>query len=337
MVFTAQQIAEWVDGIVEGSEVDIFRPAPIEDASEGEITFLANTKYEHYIYQNQPSVVLIQKDYKLKTDFKGTLIRVADVYESIGLLLKKYKSLSTTKTIQISGHAHIHETSIIGSNARIDIGVVIDENVVIGENSTIYPQVYIGQNVHIGDNVIIHPGVKIYDDCRIGSDVIIHANTVIGSDGFGYSQKNDRFEKIPQIGNVIIEDDVEIGSSCTIDRASLGSTIIRKGVKLDNQIQIAHSVEIGENTVIAAQTGVAGSTKIGKNCQIGGQVGIVGHITIADGTMIQAQSGVVSSITEKNTKMYGSPAIKYQNYLKSYIHFKNLPTLAKQIRENKKS
>lgn len=337
MIFTAQQIAEWVDGIVEGPEVDIFRPAPVEEARKGEITFLANAKYEHYIYENQPCAVLIQKEFKLKKEFKGTLIRVEDVYESIGLLLKKYQSLSRTKAIQISEHSHIHDTSIIGHNARIDIGVVIDQNVVIGKNSTILPQVYIGQNVHIGDNVILHPGVKIYDNCHIGSNVIIHANTIIGSDGFGYSQKNNRFEKIPQIGNVIIEDDVEIGSGCTIDRASLGSTIIRNGVKLDNQIQIAHSVEIGENTVIAAQTGIAGSTKIGKHCQIGGQVGIVGHITIADGTMIQAQSGVASSITEKNTKMYGSPAIKYQNYLKSYIHFKNLPTLAKQIRKNKKS
>lgn len=334
MQLTAQAIAELLNGTVEGDpQIVVDRPSKIEEGGVGSITFLANPKYERFIYETTASVVLVQRDFSPQQLVTATLIRVDDVYASIGFLLNKYQEVGQEQVGGVASSAIVHGSSNhLSPDIFIGENVVVAENVKIGKGCKLYPQVYIGKNVQLGTGVTLHPGVKIYRDCIIGDNCTIHANTVIGSDGFGFAPQSDgSYEKIPQIGNVIIESEVEIGANTTIDRATMGATIIRKGVKIDNLVQIAHNVEIGEHTVIAAQTGVAGSTCIGKYCRIGGQVGFSGHLKIADGTQIQAQSGIASNIKQPNQALFGSPAIGYKDYIKSYAVFKKLPELYKQV------
>lgn len=337
MQLSAKELAQLLNGSVEGnSDVTVNRPSKIEEGGEGTISFLGNPKYESYAYTTTASILLVNQNFQPQEPITPTLIRVDNVYESIALLLEKFNVGNNTYQ-GISDNAIIHESASIGENTSVGDQVIIENDAIIGKNCVFHPQVFIGHHVKIGDNVTLFPGVRIMHSCSIGDNCTVYANTVIGSDGFGYALKEDgRYEKIAQIGNVIIEDNVEIGSNTTIDRATMGSTIIRRGVKLDNLIQVAHNVEIGENTVIAAQAGIAGSTKIGKNCRIGGQVGFAGHLTIADGTQIQAQSGLASSVNEPNTAIFGSPAIGYKDYIRAYAVFKKLPDLYKKISQLEK-
>jgi UDP-3-O-[3-hydroxymyristoyl] glucosamine N-acyltransferase len=331
MNFTAGHIADQINGTVIGDrDIDIFNISKIEEGSKGSLTFLANPKYTEFIYTTKASAAIVSIDFEPTEKIELTLIKVKDPYSSFTTILELFdKDLSKRKGISqltdIDKSSKISDSSFIGSFSTVG------ENSVIGEKCIIENQVFIGNNVEIGNGCFIYPGVKILDDTIIGQNCIIHSSTTIGSDGFGFAPNDDgSYKKIPQTGNVVIGDNVEIGSNSTIDRATLGSTIISNGVKLDNQIQVAHNVEIGENTAIAAQSGVAGSTKIGKNCMIGGQVGIIGHIKIGDNVKIQAQAGVTSNI-ESNSRVTGTPAISYMNYNKSYVHFKNLPEIVKKI------
>ena len=331
MNFTAGHIADQINGTVVGDrDIDIFNISKIEEGSKGSLTFLANPKYTEFIYTTKASAAIVSIDFEPTEKIELTLIKVKDPYSSFTTILELFdKDLSKRKGISqltdIDKSSKISDSSFIGSFSTVG------ENSVIGEKCIIENQVFIGNNVEIGKGCLIYPGVKILDDTIIGQNCIIHSSTTIGSDGFGFAPNDDgSYKKIPQTGNVVIGDNVEIGSNSTIDRATLGSTIISNGVKLDNQIQVAHNVEIGENTAIAAQSGVAGSTKIGKNCMIGGQVGIIGHIKIGDNVKIQAQAGVTSNI-ESNSRVTGTPAISYMNYNKSYVHFKNLPEIVKKI------
>jgi UDP-3-O-[3-hydroxymyristoyl] glucosamine N-acyltransferase len=328
MEFTAATIAGFLKGEIEGNpSVKVNTFAKIEEGHEGALSFLANPKYEHYIYTTRSTVVLVNKDFVQSGKINATLIRVNNAYEAFASLLNLVEQSRPKKK-------GIHPTAVIESEAKVGTDVYIGaytyigESCSVGDGCTIYPNVYIGDSTRIGKNCTIYPGVKIYHECVIGNGCTIHAGTVIGSDGFGFApQSENEFMKIPQIGNVVIEDNVEIGANVTIDRATMGSTIIRKGVKLDNLIQIAHNVEVGENTVIAGQSGIAGSAKIGKNCMFAGQVGIVGHIKIADGTKIGAQAGILGDVKEENTIILGSPAIEYKQFLKSSVIFKKLPEL----------
>ena len=331
MNLTAGHIADQINGTVVGDRnIDIFNISKIEEGSKGSLTFLANPKYTEFIYTTKASAAIVSSDFEPTEKIELTLIKVKDPYSSFTTILELFdKDLSKRKGISqltdIDKSSKISDSSFIGSFSSVG------ENSIIGEKCIIENQVFIGNNVEIGNGCIIYPGVKILDDTIIGQNCIIHSSTTIGSDGFGFAPNDDgSYKKIPQTGNVVIGDNVEIGSNSTIDRATLGSTIISNGVKLDNQIQVAHNVEIGENTAIAAQSGVAGSTKIGKNCMIGGQVGIIGHIKIGDNVKIQAQAGVTSNI-ESNSRVTGTPAISYMNYNKSYVHFKNLPEIVKKI------
>jgi UDP-3-O-[3-hydroxymyristoyl] glucosamine N-acyltransferase len=335
MEFTAGQIASLIGGKIEGNpEVVVTSFGKIEEAGSGQLAFLANPKYEDYLYSTHASLVIVNDALELKQSVASTLIRVQDAYSSFATLLQAYEQLKAGQLQGIQQPAYISPSSSYGEKVFIGAFSYIGENVKIGNNVKIHPQVYIGDNVTIGDHTVLKPDVKICTNCVVGSHVIIHPGTVIGSDGFGFAPQSDgTYKKVPQIGNVIIEDYVEIGSNCTIDRATIGSTIIRKGAKLDNLIQIAHNVEIGENTAIAAQTGVSGSTKIGKNVMIGGQAGIVGHITIADGSRINAQSGVSKSIKQPNSVVTGSPAHDYTSTLRSQAVFRNLPDIEKRIVE----
>ncbi len=337
MQATIQEIADLVEGIVEGDATTIInRPSKIEEGGAGSITFLGNSKYELYAYTTTASAMLVPKDFQPTRPIIPTLIYVEDVYSSIGILLERFGQ-QNAPFIGISEQAIVDKSAKIGTGTAMEALAIVKANVSIGQNCQIYAHTYIGANVRIGDNCIIYPGVKIYHDCVIGNDCVIHANTVIGADGFGFAPQEDgSFQKVAQIGNVVIEDEVEIGANTAIDRATMGSTIIRRGVKLDNLIQIGHNVEIGENTVIAAQTGVAGSTKIGKNCMIGGQVGFVGHLKIADGTKIQAQSGIASHVKQPNTALFGYPAFGYRDFMKSHAVFKQLPELRKRIQQLEK-
>lgn len=337
MRFTAQIIADFLKGEVEGNNnVEVTKISKIEEGEEGTLCFLANPKYESYIYTTNASIVLVSKNLKLQKQVKPTLIRVDDPYISFASLIELYQK-AKPELLGIDQFSSIHETAKIGNNIYIGTFSVISRNAVIGNNVKIYPQVFIGENVTIDDNTIVHPGVRIYHDSKIGKNCIIHSGVVIGSDGFGFAPQTDlEHKKIIHIGNVVIEDFVEIGANTAIDRATMGSTIIRKGAKLDNLIQIAHNCEIGERTFIAGQTGVSGSTKIGKNCLIGGQVGFAGHIFIADGVKIGAQAGIQASIKEKDTIVQGTPAIDIMNFQKSSIVFKNLPELRKEIYDLKR-
>lgn len=332
MKFTANDIASLIDGKLEGDPgVIVNKVSKIEDGIPGSVSFLANPKYTPYIYSSNASIVIVDEGFNPEKPVKPTLIKVKDPYSAFARLLEIYNNIKHKKS-GISDKSDIAASAKLGKNVFVGPFVSIGENTDIGDNVNIYANTVIGDNVVIGDDCLIFSNVNVYSDCIIGANVTLHSGVVIGSDGFGFApQQDNNYKKVAQIGNVIIEDHVEIGANTTIDRATMGSTIIRKGVKLDNLIQIAHNVEVDNNTVIAALTGVSGSAKIGKNCMIGGQVGIVGHLYIADEVRIAAQAGVSSSIREKGFTALGSPAIDYNNYKKSYIHFKNLQALVDKI------
>ena len=331
MKFTAAQIAVILEGEVEGNpEIEVSKLSKIEEGGPESLSFLANPKYTQFIYTTKASIVIVNKIFKAEKEINSTLIRVEDAYKSFSKLLEYYNQVKMNKT-GIESPVFISKSAIYGENIYIGAFAYLGENIKIGNNTKIYPNVYIGDNVNIGDNVILFSGAKIYSDTIIGDNCVIHSSAISGADGFGFApNEKGEFIKVPQTGNVIIEDNVDVGAATSIDRATLGSTIIRKGVKLDNHIQIAHNVEIGKNTVIAAQTGIAGSTKIGENCMIGGQVGIVGHITIGNNVKIQAQSGIGRNVKD-NEILQGSPALPYSDYNKSYVHFKNLPKTMNRI------
>ncbi|NCT10764.1 MAG: UDP-3-O-(3-hydroxymyristoyl)glucosamine N-acyltransferase [Flavobacteriia bacterium] len=331
MKFTAEQIATILDGEVEGNpNEEVFKLSKIEEGEKGSLTFLSNPKYQPYLYTTNASIAIVNKTFVPEKQLHITLIKVENAYKSFSKLLDFYNEVKNNKIGREVPH-FISETVLIGKNEYIGAFTYIGENVTIGENVKIYPNCFIGDNSKIGDNCVLFSGVKIYSETLIGKNCKIHSNCTIGSDGFGFAPNAEGFYvAVPQTGNVIIEDYVDIGAGATIDRATLGSTIIRQGVKLDNQIQIAHNVEIGKNTVIAAQTGIAGSTKIGENCMIGGQVGVVGHITIGNGVKIQAQSGISKSLKD-NEIVQGTPAFGYGDFNKSYVHFRNLPKLVSKI------
>ncbi|MFV8282077.1 UDP-3-O-(3-hydroxymyristoyl)glucosamine N-acyltransferase [Christiangramia marina] len=333
MKFTAKQIAEILEGKVEGNpEAEVSELAKIEEGSEGSLTFLSNPKYNSFLYTTNASVTIVNENFEVEQPVNTTLIKVKDAYKAFSTLLEYYNQIKLNKS-GIENPSFIAKSATYGDGLYLGAFAYIGDQVKLGENVKVYPNAYIGDNVQIGDNTTIFAGVKIYSESIIGNDVTIHSGAVVGADGFGFSPgETGAYSKVPQIGNVIIEDHVDIGAGTTIDRATLGSTVIKKGVKLDNHIQIAHNVEIGENTAIAAQTGVAGSTKIGKNCLIGGQVGIAGHLTIGDRVKIQAQSGIGRDIKD-DEMLQGSPAFGYGDYNKSYIHFKNLPKTMKLIHQ----
>jgi UDP-3-O-[3-hydroxymyristoyl] glucosamine N-acyltransferase len=329
--FTATQIAGILEGEIIGNpDVEVSKLAKIEEGTKGTLTFLANPKYTPYIYTTKSSITIVNHDFVPDSKILTTLIKVEDAYKAFSTLLHYYNQVKMNK-VGIEQPSVISETATYGENLYLGAFSYLGDHVKIGSNVKIYPNTYIGDNVSIGNNVVIFSGVKIYSDCVIGNDCVINSAAVIGADGFGFvPNEKGEYNKVPQTGNVVLEDHVDIGAATTIDRATLGSTIIRRGVKLDNQIQIAHNVEIGKNTVIAAQTGIAGSTKIGENCQIGGQVGIVGHISIGNNVKIQAQSGIGRNVKD-NEVLQGSPALSYGDYNKSYVYFKNLPKIVKQI------
>jgi len=332
MNFTAQDIAEFLNGEVDGdASVAVNNVSKIEEGKPGTLSFLANPKYEHYIYTTQSSIVLVNKTFKAEKEVSATLIRVEDAYQSIAQLLEMYEQ-SKPQKIGIEEPSFISKTATVGEKAYVGAFAYIGSNVKMGDNVKIYPHVYVGDNVTIGDNTVLNSGVKVYENCKIGANCIVHSGVVIGGDGFGFAPSSaNNYKKVPQVGNVVIEDHVEIGANTCIDRATMGSTIIRKGVKLDNLIQVAHNVEIDENTVIASQTGVAGSSKVGKNCMFGGQVGIAGHLTIADDVKIAAQSGIGRNIKKQGVVLQGSPAFEFGPYQKSYVLFRNLPKMREQI------
>jgi UDP-3-O-[3-hydroxymyristoyl] glucosamine N-acyltransferase len=338
MQFTAAQIAIIINGTLEGdANVSVGAFGKIEEAQQGEIAFLANPKYEDYLYTTNASIVIINHTLQLSQPTTATLLRVPDAYAAFAALLSKYQELITAQLIGIQQPSYIAPTATLGTNIFVGAFAYVGENVHIGNNVKIYSGVFIGDNVTINDNCIFYPGVKIYNDCIIGKNVTIHAGSVIGSDGFGFAPMADgTFKKIPQIGIVILEDFVEIGANATIDRATMGATLVKNGAKLDNLIQVGHNAEIGCNTVVAAQAGVSGSTKVGNNVMIGGQAGIVGHITIADGSKINAQSGVSKSLKTPNTVVTGSPAYDFTATLRSQALSRNLPALEKRIFELEK-
>lgn len=337
MQFSATQIALMIGGKVEGNgdtTVDSF--GKIEEAQAGQLAFLANPKYEEHLYSTKASIILVNENQELKQPVAATLVRVPDAYLAFASLLDKYQQLKTQQLTGIQQPVYIDATAKIGDNVFVGAFAYISEKVIVGNGVKIYPNAFIGNNVIVGENTIIHPGVKIYHDCVIGKNVVIHAGTIIGGDGFGFAPMADgTFKKIPQLGNVIIEDNVEIGSNTTIDRATIGSTLIKAGAKLDNLLQIGHNAEIGNNTIIAAQSGISGSTKVGNNVMIGGQVGIVGHISIGDGAKINAQSGVSKSL-EAGKTVTGSPAFEFTAALRSQAASRKLPELEKRIYELEK-
>ncbi len=338
MEFTAQQIAEFLQGTVEGNaQVKVSSFSKIECGAPGTLTFLSNPKYEEYIYDTKASVVLVNNDFTAKKPVEATLVRVKNSYSALAMLLELADSVMNPKKSGIDSLAVIPASASLGENAYVGAYAVISENVKIGKGAQIYPQVYIGDNVIIGDNVTLYSGVKIYKNCVIGNNVIIHSGAVIGSDGFGFApDEQGVYHKIPQLGNVVIEDDVEIGSNTCIDRSSMdGHTRLKKGVKLDNLIQIAHNVTVGENTVMAAQCGIAGSTEIGQRCMFGGQSGIVGHLKISDGTVLAARAAM-SKNTSAPGMWEGAPALPAQQFKRSFIHFKNLPDIVSEMNDLKK-
>jgi len=338
MKISATSIAQLINGKVEGDgskEVSSF--GKIEEAQHEQLAFLANPKYEEFLYTTNASVIIVNEVLELKQPVTATLIRVPDAYLAFADLLQKYQQMVQAQLTGIQQPSYISTTAKIGNNVFVGAFTYIGDNSVIGDNVKLYPGVYVGNDVTVDNNTVLHPGAKIYFGCKLGKNVVIHAGTVIGGDGFGFApQEGGGYKKVPQIGNVVIEDNVEIGCNTTIDRATVGSTIVHAGTKLDNLIQIAHNVEIGQNTVIAAQAGVSGSTKIGNNAMIGGQVGIVGHVQIADGTKINAQSGVSKSIKQKNTAITGSPAYDYTSALRSQAISRNLPQMEKRLAELEK-
>ena len=335
MEFTAKQIADLINGAIEGDpEVTVSSFGKLEEATSGQLAFLANPKYEDFLYSTNASVIIVNTTLQVEKELSATLIRVPDAYSAFAVILTTYSEMAKANLTGIEQPSVIDSTVKIGENIYVGAFTYIGHNAIVGNNVKLYPQVYIGNNVTIGDDTVLYPGVKIHHDCIIGNKVIIHAGSVLGGDGFGFAPQTDgSFKKVPQIGNVVVEDNVEIGANTTIDRATIGSTIIKSGAKLDNLIQIAHNVEVGNNTVIAAQSGVSGSARIGRNVMIGGQAGIVGHIQIADGSKINAQSGVAKSIKTPNTAVTGSPAYDYGQALRSQILSRNLPELEKRVKE----
>ncbi len=331
MKFTAEQIAGILDGEVVGNpNAEVSKLSKIEEGTEGSLTFLSNKKYNNYIYSTKATITIVNKTFIPEVEITTTLIKVDDAYLSFSKLLEFYNQAKSNK-VGIEQPSVLSENVKYGENFYLGSFAYIGSNVIMGDNVKIYPNCFIGDNVVIGDNVTIFAGVKVFSETEIGNNVSVHSGAVLGGDGFGFAPNPDgTFSKIPQIGNLIIEDNVNIGAGTTIDRATMGSTIIRKGVKLDNQIQVGHNVEIGENTVIAAQTGIAGSTKIGKNCMIGGQVGFAGHITVGNNVRIQGKTGVTKSVKDGEV-LQGNPAMSYKEYYKSYVHFKNLPTIVEEL------
>jgi UDP-3-O-[3-hydroxymyristoyl] glucosamine N-acyltransferase len=334
MTITAAQLAQLLDGTVDGDPTAAAtRPARIEEAGEGDFAFLDSAKYEPYAYTTKASILLVSKTFDPAQPIAPTLVRVDDVRTSLALLLHQFDGGNYANGTAISEKASIHESVKIGLGTSIGDFAVVEEGAVIGKNCTLYPQVYIGRNARIGDNTRLYPGVRIHYDCSVGNNCILHANAVIGADGFGFVPRDDRsWAKVSQVGNVVLEDNVEIGACTCIDRASMGSTVIRAGVKMDNLIHIAHNVDVGKNSALAAQVGIAGSTRVGENVLVGGQAGLAGHISIADGVRIQAQSGLASSVEQPNTALFGSPALDYKDFIRSHIVFKDLPELQKRLR-----
>ena len=338
MQFTAQQIALIVSGTIEGNpDITVSSFGKIEEATAGQLSFLANPKYNDYLYTTKASLIIVSESLQLQKNITATLIRVKDAYTAFATLLTTYQNLKAQQKKGIETPSHIASTATLGTDVYIGAFAYVGEKVTIGNNTKIFPGAYIAENVSIGNNTTIHAGVKIYEDCVIGNDVIIHAGTVVGSDGFGFAPQPDgSYQKVPQIGNVIIEDQVEIGANTTIDRATMGSTIIKKGVKLDNLIQIAHNVEIGSQTVIAAQTGISGSTKLGQKIMIGGQAGIAGHLTIADGVKIAGGAGVTKNLEGEGKSYAGFPAEDAKQSLKTQVYTRQLPELEKRVKELEK-
>lgn len=335
ITFTAEQIAKVLNGTIEGDpHVEVNSFSKIEEGKSGTLTFLANPKYTHYIYETNASIVLVNDDLVLEHPVKATLIRTQNAYASLALLLEMVEKSKPRKK-GIEAMSYVDEKATLGEDVYIGAFSYIASGAKIGNEAQIYPQSFIGENVSIGENTIIYPGVKIYPGCRIGNNCIIHSGVVIGSDGFGFAPEDGVYKKIPQLGIVIVEDDVEIGANTTIDRAVMDATVIHKGVKLDNLIQIAHNVEIGENTVMAAQVGISGSTKIGKNCMLGGQVGLGGHITVGDRANIGAQSGIISNIKE-DAKLIGSPAMPVRDFFRSSVIFPKLSEMYRQLNKIQK-
>ncbi|MDR0714412.1 MAG: UDP-3-O-(3-hydroxymyristoyl)glucosamine N-acyltransferase [Bacteroidales bacterium] len=337
MEFTARVIADYLKGELEGNpDVKVNAFTKIEEGKPGTLTFLANPKYEKYLYETEADIVIVNKSQPVTGRVKSTLIKVDDAYGAFATLLELYHASVPEKTGR-EEPAYVASSALLGEGVFVGVFSCIAEHARIGNQVKIHRQVYIGENVKIGDRTVLYPGVKVYRDCVIGCDCILHSGAVVGADGFGFApQSGADFKKIPQIGNVVIEDRVEIGANTCIDRATIGSTILRRGVKLDNLIQVGHNVEIGENTVIASQSGISGSSKIGPNCMIAGQVGIAGHIVIAEGTKIGAQSGLNSSVKEPNRAIMGTPAFDYTGYMKSSVIIRKLPELTKRIDELEK-
>jgi UDP-3-O-[3-hydroxymyristoyl] glucosamine N-acyltransferase len=335
MKFTAEQIAGILEGEVVGNpNAEVSKLSKIEEGAEGSLTFLSNKKYNNYIYTTKATITIVNKTFVPEGEITTTLIKVDDAYLSFSKLLEFYNQAKSNK-VGIEQPSVISENVKYGDNFYLGSFAYIGTNVIMGDNVNIYPNCFIGDNVVIGNNVTIFAGAKVFSETEIGNNVAVHSGAVLGGDGFGFAPNPDgTYSKIPQIGNLIIEDNVNIGAGTTIDRATMGSTIIRKGVKLDNQIQVGHNVEIGENTVIAAQTGIAGSTKIGKNCMIGGQVGFAGHITVGNNVHIQGKTGVTKSVKDGEI-LQGNPAMSYKEYYKSYVHFKNLPTIVDDLEKLK--
>jgi len=335
MQIAAKEIARMLGGTLEGDgEVLVSKPGKIEEGGPGTLTFLANLRYEQFAYTTPAAAMLVSHDFSpTQPVAAAALIRVDDVYNSLRILMEKFDGQLQAAS-GISDRAFVHGTAVLGEKVAVGMFSVVEEGARIAEGTQVHAQVFLGKNVSVGKNCVLYPGVKIYHDCIVGDNCILHSNVVIGSDGFGFvPQPDGSFRKLPQLGNVVLEADVEIGANTTIDRATMGSTFIRQGVKLDNLVMVAHNVDLGEHTVVAAQAGFAGSTKIGKHCRIGGQAGFVGHIEVADGTQVQAQSGVATSVKQPGTALYGSPALPYGDYLRSYAVFKKLPELYKKINE----
>ena len=335
MTFTASQIALLVNGKIEGdANASVSSFGKIEEATPGQIAFLGNPKYEEYLYSSKASVIIVNESQLLKKPVGSTLIRVPDAYTAFATILSKYQEYMTQQLAGIQQPNYISKTASHGKNVFIGAFSYLGENASIGNDSKIFPGCFIGDRVKIGNNTILHPGVKIYQDCIIGDAVIIHAGTVIGGDGFGFVQQPDgSYKKVPQIGNVVVEDNVEIGANSTVDRATMGSTIIRAGSKIDNLVQVGHNVEVGNNTVIAALAGISGSVKIGTGVMIGGQAGIAGHIEIADGSKINAQAGLGKSLKKPNTAVTGSPAYEYGQAIRAQSIARTLPEMEKRLRD----
>ena len=338
MKFTATQIAELLSGKVEGNpNAEVWNVAKIEEGAPGMLSFLANPKYTHYIYETKSSVVIVNDDFEATAPIQTTLIRVPDAYASFAKLLAFYDQMSQNKQGGVSSLAFVSKSAQCGENLYLGEFAFVGENAKIGNNVKLYPQVYIGDNCIVGDNTVLYPGVKLYRNTVVGQNCILHAGVVLGADGFGFAPQPDgHYEKIPQVGNVVVEDNVEIGANTTIDRSTMGSTRVHKGVKLDNLVHLAHNVEVGENSALSAQVGVSGSTHLGKNCVVGGQSGFVGHITIADGSQFGGQSGIMGSIKQENQQFMGTPIQPLRKYLVSNARFRHIDEMARKLEKLEK-